>query len=358
MQPTLEINLGAIVENYRRLNEMCADQGVGLSVVTKGFVGHDPLVRALVDAGVGSICDAYVKNFERYSDLAVEKWMIRSPLLSQIPDVVRFTDISLTSQAVTLERLAAEARHQRRTHKVVIMVELGETREGCDPGDIVGLCELAESLEGLELHGIGANLSCWYGMVPDDANMGELARLVNDVEDTLGRDLAVVSGGNSTSVHLLERHALPQAVNHLRCGEAILLGNVPCYETSFAGGRTDTMRLRAEVIEVTDKPIRPWGHKIDPTTGAEIRVRKTLVNGKAPLRRQALVAVGAQDTDVMHMRPLDEKVTILGGTSDCFMVDVTDSEHTYVVGDLLDLAIDYHSLLATMVTDYVDKVIV
>jgi len=49
----------------------------------------------------------------------------------------------------------------------------------------------------LELRGVGANLACQSGVVPDARNMAELSAIATSVEAMLGRRLDIVSGGNS-----------------------------------------------------------------------------------------------------------------------------------------------------------------
>ena len=74
-------------------------------------------------------------------------------------------------------------------------MELGDLREGVLPGDLVPLARYVVDLPGLDLAGVGTNLACQHGVVPDQAKMDELSGLATDVEAATGVTLSVVSGG-------------------------------------------------------------------------------------------------------------------------------------------------------------------
>ncbi|MDR1815071.1 MAG: alanine racemase [Clostridiales Family XIII bacterium] len=364
MLPKLEIRAQGILHNIRALKALAARRGIALSFVTKGLVADERLMRMILDGGVDSVCESRVQNLEKLfgpgGPLAqepyagVEKWLIRTPLPSDAADVVRYADVSLNSERVTLEALSGEALKQGRAHKVVLMAELGELREGALPEELIELCKVAESLPGVELHGIGANLSCLNAIVPDERNMGALALTVREAEAQLGRKLACISGGSTSTVRMLEEGTLPPEINHLRLGEAMLIGNVACYDVPFAGARTDNFLLTAEVIEVKEKPAVPWGCRIDAPTGAFVPVGK---EGPA-VRKRALIGVGYQDMDIRESQPLEPGLVLVDGTSDCFVCDVTDCPRALAPGDFVRFSLKYHAMVQAMAVDSVEKVIV
>ena len=352
MDPILEINTQAILNNMNTIRALTDRHGISMSVVTKGLVGYEPLVRLLVENGADSICEAHIKNLMMFADLPAEKWMIRSPLLSETAEVVRYADVSLVSERTVLEHLSAAAVEQGRTHKAVIMLELGELREGCMPDEIIPLCKICMELPGIELYGIGAHLSSLHEIVPDEKSMAEITDTAFKIEQTLGIKLPLISGGSTSAVKMLQDGVLPGAINHLRFGEAVLFGTIACYDVPFEGARTDTFTLFAEVFEVKEKPSMPWGDRA-PNALSIYSDPALKDNG---IRKRALVAVGKQDIRSEYIVPLDPGLKIIGDTCDCFVADVTDCEKEYKPGDLLAFRLKYHGLVTAIASDYIEKV--
>jgi predicted amino acid racemase len=353
MPPTVTIHSEGILRNLRIVKRLAQEQGIRVSVVTKGLVRYEPLVRLLIENGADSICDAYVQNLKHYEAFDAEKWMIRLPLISEAAEVARYADVSLNSELPTIGRLGEEALKLGKTHKVVVMMELGERREGVLPGAVLPLCRACLDLPGVELYGIGGMVSCYSGVVPDSVNMGLLARTVRETESALGIKLPVVSGGSTVNCHLLQKHALPKEINHLRIGEAVLIGNIACYDETIQGGSGDNFTLTAEIIEIQDKPSQPAGSRAPGETPADADPRFP----DRGIRKRALIGVGKQDVDVHALFPHDPGVVILEGTSDCFIADITDSAAAYKIGDKVSFSMNYYSMLPAMSSDYIEKIL-
>jgi len=334
----------------RTIKELAEKRNVSLSIVTKGLAGSEALVKLLTENGADSISEAHIENLIKWDGFPVEKWMIRSPLLSEADEVVRYADVSLVSERAVLERLSAAAAAQGKVHKVVIMLELGDLREGCMPDELLPLCELCLSLPGLALRGIGTSLSHVSEIVPDECNMAALADAADEVEKKLGIKLPFISGGSSSSVKMLEEDTLPARINHLRIGEAILLGNIVCYDTPFKNARTDAFTLSAEIFELKEKPSIPWGRLADGCAPQP--------DGNLGLRKRALISVGKQDVFSKYLVPTDPAIKILGDTSDCLIADVTDSETKYKPGDTVSFRLRYNGLVSAMASDYIEKVLI
>ena len=354
MSTTLTIDTKALLHNLRVVKELADKSGVSISVVTKGLAGCEPLVRLLVQNGAGSICEAHIENLKKWDRIDAEKWLIRSPLISEADDVVRYADVSLVSERAVLEKLSAEAVKQERIHRAVIMLELGELREGCMPDELIPLCETCLSLPGLELYGVGANLSCINEIVPDESNMAALAAAATGVEKALCVKLPLVSGGSSSALKMLAAGTLPAGIDHLRIGEAILLGNIPCYDEPCAGASEDVFTLKAEIIEVKDKPSMPWGER--PPGLPPVAVDPSCQD--RGVRKRALIAVGKQDVYSRYLVPEDPKLEILGDTSDCLIADVTDCGIKYKPGDTVSFRLRYNGLVSAMASDYIEKVLI
>jgi predicted amino acid racemase len=216
------------------------------------------------------------------------------------------------------------------------------------------LATWCHELPGIELYGIGANLSCLHDIVPDVVNMNLLATYAESIETHLGISLPVISGGSSSALRMLVDGTLPKRINHLRLGEAILLGNIVCYDEPYPSARQDIFTLSAGIIEVKDKPSLPYGQRAP----GRVAVGEDPTLSDQGIRRRALVGIGKQDVRSEYLVALDPQITILGDTSDCLVADVTDCDRDYAVGDRVDFRLKYSGLVTAMASVYVTKELV
>lgn len=351
--PRIEVDLAKIEANSRHLVEQLRPRGIRVTGVTKATLGSVEVGAAMLRGGVAGLADARIENLARLASgppAGAPRTLIRSPMLSQADQVVRAATTSLNTGLPVLTALDAAARTQRRTHQVVLMVELGDLREGIPPAEVLDLARRTRSLRRLRLAGLGANLACQNGVVPDDRNMGELSRLVEEVEATTGESLAVVSGGNSANLPWALSAAAVGRINDLRIGEAILLGTEPLHRTVLPGLHADAFRLTAEVIETGLKPTRPRGSLAQTAYGDLPVPAGDRAGGAAGTRRQALLALGRQDVLLEGLLP-PPGIRLLGMSSDHLVVDCGD--HRLAVGDELTFGLGYGALVQAMTSPYV-----
>jgi predicted amino acid racemase len=347
--PRLEVRLDLVERNTRVIVDRLAARGIRVTAVTKATLGSAGVARAFVAGGATGLADSRVENLERLraASIAVPHTLLRSPMVSQAARVVTNADVSLNSEPVVLEALAGAARALGRTHAVILMVELGDLREGAAAGDVAALARTVDRLDGLTLAGLGTNLACQCGVVPDQRNMDRLSELVEEVERAIGAPLAVVSGGNSANLDWALTTTDVGRVDELRLGEALLLGTEPLHRRPIDGLSTAAFTLVAEVIEVQDKPAQPWGDTAQAAfTGPSTR------SGTGTIR-QALVALGRQDTDPAGLTP-PAGLTILGASSDHLVLDAGD--HPLAVGDEVSFGVDYSALVRAMTSPYISQV--
>jgi len=354
MFPRVEIHADGIAQNFQVIRDWASSHGIRISVVTKALAGYRPLIDHIVAAGADSLGEAHLANLVAADNLGVEKWMIRPPLLSQVDDVVRYADVSLASEPVTIRALGDAAAAQGRTHKIIVMVESGDRREGVMPEDLPDLCETTARTPGVELYGAGTVFGCVSDIVPSPEAMDRFSRAVRLAEARLGAELEVISGGSSNSLHMLQEGTLPDKVNHLRLGDSILTGRVANYHTPIEGCFLDPFTLSAEIVEIKNKPSQPVGLRVP----GEVPVQEDPHFPDHGVRRLALVAVGKQDVGVHHLTPHDPAIQIMEGSSDVFVADVTDCAQNYVVGDILTFSMDYFAILPAMVSSFVEKKLV
>ena len=350
-RPYLEIDLAKIEHNARSITRLCAAHGVAVTGVTKGTCGAPEVARAMLRGGATSIGDSRTENLARLREAGVDGplLLLRIPPLSRVEEVVALAHLSLESELRVLAAVSEAALRRGRVHPVIVMVDLGDLREGVWPDDVIPFAREVLALPGVRLVGLGANLTCYGGVAPTARNMGLLVACAEAVERSLGIPLAWISGGNSSALPLLAAGGMPARVNHLRIGEAILLGRETVHRTTWPGTFQDAFRLHAEVIELKEKPSVPIGERGEDAFG------HVPAFADAGARRRALVNVGREDVEVEALAPCDPHVAVLGASSDYLIVDVTAIEDRVRVGDELVFAPGYGALLAAMDSAYVEK---
>jgi predicted amino acid racemase len=353
--PRLEIHLERLRHNAQVLVERLGQQGIEVTGVSKATLGDADIVRTWVAAGIGSIGESRIESIEALaaSGVTVPMLLIRAPMLSQVERVVAHAAISCNSEPVVLEALARTAARQGVRHGVVLMVELGDLREGILAADLEAVAQLTLALPNLELMGIGTNLGCQHGVAPDASNMAELSRLATALERRFSVHLPWCSGGNSANLPWLAAGGEPGRVNHLRLGEALLLGREPLGGTAIPGLHTDAITLVTEVIEAKTKPSHPWGQR-RRTSFSSQRARPQAPGAHAGERR-VLVAVGEQDVDPAGLSP-PEGVAIRGASSDHLVIGSCGTPPQ--VGDELRFGLSYSALLRAMTSPFVSRCLI
>jgi predicted amino acid racemase len=353
--PRLEVDLGAVRHNAQHLVAQLAPRGISVVGVTKAVLGWDRLAAVLLAAGVSGLGDSRIENLSalRRAGVTTPLTLLRSPMLSQVDPVVRIADVSLNTEPRVLAALSAAATRHGCVHAVVLMVELGDLREGLAPTDVVDAARVVGGLPGLTLRGIGTNLACHSGAVPDQPKMDELSELAERVEAACGCDLTTVSGGNSASLGWALTTDDVGRIDELRLGEAILLGVDPLDRRPIEGLRGDAFRVVAEVIEVQTKPAAPWGRLAQTAFGDDHR---RVASGAGPgreTRRQAIVALGRQDVDPDGLTP-PAGTAVLGASSDHLVLDVGDRD--VGVGDEMTFEPDYGAVLRASTSRFVTRI--
>ena len=347
--PQLEINLGKIHDNARILVERLAVKNISVTGITKATLGSVDIAETLLHAGVSAIGDSRVENIEsmRHVYDKIQISLIRSPMLSQVERVILYSDISHNTELSVLNALSAAAQKQDCIHGVILMVELGDLREGIMPCDMENMVRETLKLPNIAFRGIGTNLACHSGVSPDVTNMDELSTLANSLDDTFGFVMETVSGGNSSNLGWALSDADTGRINNLRLGEAILLGCDPLCREPIAGLHNDAITLTAEVIESKTKPSKPKG-KIAETAFGTAKTMKD--NG---LIFHTLLAIGEQDIDPTGLYPPAGMKTI-GASSDHLILDAGDKP--LPVGSNVLFTLNYSALLRAMTSPFVSKV--
>jgi ornithine racemase len=345
--PRIEISLSQIQDNARILSELYGQKGISLMGVSKAVLGEPSIAAAMIQGGVRFIADSRIENIQRMKNAGVSAQfvLLRTPL-SQAESIVKSVDISLNTELETLRKLSYYAKAHNKHHQVIIMVELGDLREGILSRDISQFIRQALLLSHIKIVGIGCNLACYGGVKPDAQKMQELSELVDILEKEFQVSLEVVSGGNSANYEWYESVQDVGRINNLRLGESILLGCEAVSRRAIPGLHMHAFRLIAEVIESKEKPSLPFGEICQDAFG---NVPSFQDRG---MQQRVIVALGRQDVLVSGLKSNSE-LEILGSSSDHIILDGTN--HHVQVGDEVSFSLDYGALLAAMTSPFIKK---
>lgn len=350
--PYVTVDLDRLEANTRAVVTLCADRGILVTGVTKVVCGDPEVARAMRRGGVAGLGDSRLENLARLRAAGIDAplLLLRVPPLSRADEVVAVAGASLDSEAAVLAALSRVAASQDRRHPVIVMVDLGDLREGIWPDELPGLLDAVTDLPGIELVGLGSNLTCFGGVVPTVEAMTRLVELTELAEERRGAALTWISGGNSSALPLIASGQMPARINHVRVGEAILLGRETVRRSPWPGTVQDAFRLHAEIVELKRKPSVPMGPIGEDAFGGH-----PTFEDRGPMVR-ALVNVGRQDVAVEGLTPADHRLQVVGASSDYLIVDVTAAAGTLRVGDEIEFDLGYSALLAAMDSAYVATV--
>lgn len=346
--PRLEINLDKIAHNVRAIKNLYASKGISVAGVTKSVCGNPAIAHVMVKNGLDVIGDSRIENIRKMSQAGVEAqfMLIRSPLTSQLEEVVKYAHISLNSDWSVINRLSTIALANNTVHKIILMVEMGDLREGIMPDDMPSMVEAILKLEGIKLEGIGTNLTCYGGIKPDEKKMNALSLLATNLEDRFKIKLSIISGGSSSNYNWFQSTLDTGRINQLRIGESIMLGVEPIGRNPVDQLYTDAFTLIAEVIESKMKPSLPYGE-----VGQDAFGKIPVFEDKGQMNR-IILGLGMQDLNIRGLTPkLD--IEILGASSDHTIIDTKQLE--IKTGKELAFNVNYAALLSAMTSPYITK---
>ena len=322
-------------------------KGISLMGVTKAVLGEPSIAKAMIQGGVKFIADSHIENIQKMKSAGIltQFVLLRTPL-SQAESIVKNADISLNTEIETLKNLSYHAKIQNKIHQVIIMVELGDLREGVMPYDLPQFIRETLSLPNLKIIGVGCNLACYGGIKPDNKNMREFSEIVVLLEKEFQINLEIISGGNSANYEWFKSSQDVGRVNNLRLGESILLGCETVGRKVIPGLHTGAFQLMAEVIESKRKASVPLGEICQDAFG---NVPGFLDRGE---RQRVIIALGRQDVQVSNMKS-SSNLKIIGSSSDHIILD--GENHNLKVGDNIKFSLNYGGLLAIMTSPYVVK---
>lgn len=348
--PRLVINQHKLRNNVRSVVKVCKENSITIAGVTKGLCAHPIIAEIMISEGCSWLADSRMTNLIQLRTLFpdVSLMLLRIPMPSEIPFLVRYTDCSLVSMPQTIKMINSCCESLNCRHGIMVMCDLGDLREGILAEDMPEMLETLKSSPNVECIGVGVNFGCFGGVLPSEDKLSDLVNAGKAIEEGIGKKLTFFSGGATSSLSLIEKGNMPPEINQLRIGEAFFLGTDTTGMRTIPSLNQDVMHLEAEIVEIRRKPSRPFG-KIGADAFGNIPVFPDRGN-----RLRAIVAVGKQDVRISGLCPFGSGIEILGASSDHLLLDIEDHHEELNVGSILKFAVDYSAMLSLSTSPYVE----
>jgi predicted amino acid racemase len=258
-------------------------------------------------------------------------------MISEAGNVVSVCQTSTNTQIETVMALSEAALRAGRVHGIIIMVETDDRREGILPGQVLPFCrQVLENCPGVVISGLGTNARCISEKHPEPGSIKMLLDLKEEIERELPVKIGIISGGNSSSLGLVFNNLMPEGVNQIRIGEAILLGHETAEYKPIEGACTDAFVLEAEVIEV--------------------KKNNESVSG-------IIAALGIQDCGYQNIECMDPGLKTINQSSDHTVIAAADNVisedesalNKFKTGDIITFKLNYFGILASMTSPFVKK---
>jgi len=340
--------------NYEYLDKLFKANDIKWGITTKLLCGNRDFINEVIDLEVGEVHDSRISNLKVVKNIDPDTVTIyiKPPPKDTIPELIKYADISLNTELSTMHELSEEAVRQDKIHKVIIMIEMGDLREGVMRDDLVDFYEKVFRLPGLEVVGLGTNLNCLHGVMPDGDKLIQLALYKQIIELRFKKKIPLVSGGTTVTIPLLLNNQLPSGINHFRVGEALFFGKDLFSDGVIEGMSDQVMELYTQVIEISEKPMVPTGELGMNPQGKTSQINEE-DRGKTAYR--AIIDIGTLDIQPNYLIPVNDNLTILDASSDMLVLDVGENPEGYKVGDMIRFKLKYMGALGLMSSDYIEK---
>ncbi len=352
----LELYRNKLKHNHRFLSDLFRKNGIEWGIVTKVLCGNELFLREVLALGGKEFHDTRISNLKMLKKLApdAQTVYIKPPAKRAIPNLVRFADVSFNSDLHTIEALSKEAARQGRTHKVVIMVEMGDLREGVMGDDLVDFYAHVFQLPNIEITGLGTNLNCLNGIMPTQDKLIQLGLYKQLIEAKFNKKIPWITGGTSVTIPLLLKKQLPKGMNHFRVGEALFFGKDLFTDGMIKGMRNDVFKLHTEVIELYEKPMTPTGEQRTNVAGVRPKVKESDI-GRTAFR--AIIDIGLLDVNPKDLTPIAKHMQIIEASSDMLVLDLGENPGQVQTGGIISFNINYMGALGLMNSNYIEKVV-
>lgn len=352
----IKLKRKSLKHNFEFIREYLENDNISWGVVSKLLCGNKKFISELIDLGIQEIHDSRISNLKVVKQINpnVQTVYIKPPAKKSINSLVKYADVSFNTELSTIKLISHEAGKQGKKHKIIIMIEMGDLREGVMGDHLLEFYGQIFHLPNIEIVGIGTNLNCLYGVMPSQDKLIQLSLYKQLIEATFNRTIPWVSGGTSVVFPLLLSKQLPKGINHFRIGEMLYFGNNLFTDKPVKGMKTDVFTLHAQIIELIEKPKVPIGELAANPSGEEYQINEEDF-GKTTYR--AILDLGLLDISPDFLIPKKKELTMAGASSDMLVVDLGETQRDYKVGDWITFKLKYMGALGLLNSNYIEKVV-
>lgn len=349
------LSKSSLKHNYLFLQDLFSKSHIEWAPVLKLLCGNITYLDYVLTLGDEQLADARLQNLKTIKELkpAAETIYIKPPAKKYIPKVVKYADVSFNTEFSTIEWLSSEAQKQDKIHRIIIMIELGDLREGIMGDHLMDFYKKIFELPNIEVVGIGANLNCLSGIMPSKDKLIQLSLYQQLIEAKFGKKIPYVSGGSSVMVPLLIKNFVPKGINHFRVGETLFFGADLFDNTTIEGMKNDIFLLHSQIIEITDKPSIPYGELESNPSGESFEIDE---NEYGNIQKRGILDIGLLDISKSNfLEPTEKNIEFIGASSDMLVIDLSKTKKDYKVGDMVSFKMTYMGALRVMNSHYIKK---
>jgi predicted amino acid racemase len=351
----VKIHIDRIYDNIEAIHALMQKNDKQWSLVVKCLGGErDVIARVLkhpLISKIHSVSSSHWQELSLVKELHgnLRTIVIRPTFKLEAAETVSSSDISLETSLASIQCLNESARSVGKTHSIIVMIEMGDLREGIKREGLIPFYNNIFELKNIRIVGIGANLGCMFGDLPTYDKLLHLVLYGQLLEAKYDHKLELISGGTSITLPLLDTGEVPIGVNHFRIGEAVFLGTTPFTNKRYANLHTNCIEFEANILELYRKESLPEKKIRLRTKGAG-----KLTSGEYGSYK-ALVDFGKIDVDPRNLISIDKKVKFFGNSSDLSVYDLGENSQGYNVGDVLTFRLNYMGVAQLMNSKYIKK---
>jgi ornithine racemase len=350
----LTLDVSRLRKNFVHLDTLFKENSISWGVVTKLLCGNPTFLKAVYGLGIREMHDTRISNLKAIKSLSsdIQTVYIKPPAKRIIPSLVQYADVSFNTDLEAIRAISVEAKRQGKLHKIIIMIEMGDLREGVMGDHLISFYQEVFELPNIEIIGLGTNLNCLNGIMPNQDKLIQLCLYKQLVEIKFNRKIPWVSGGTSVTLTLFKRKQIPGGVNHFRIGEALFFGKDLFSGKTFKGMESRVFTLYAEIIELYEKPVAPIGEQGLNVAGETPEIPEDAY-GRFSFR--AILDIGLLDINPSLLTPDDPSIRLLEASSDMLVLDLGDTACGYTTGSLVSFSVSYMGALTLMNSNYIEK---
>lgn len=326
----ISINLSKIAYNAEVLHSLLAEQDIHFTPVVKCVAGDKKILEMLIDLGFNHFAESRLENINKEFHDKCSYLLLRPTPKKQYLELVENVKMSIQTEIQTIREINDIAGKLNKKHQIMLMIDWKDGREGVLTYDMLDYIKEIIAMKHIQFVGIAFNFMCFKSLAPTEDDIFAINQFVQAIENAIGFRLKIISGGNSSMLPQLMYNDLGR-INELRIGEALFRGVDTTTYQPIPRLFQDAITLEAEIIEI--KP-------------------RLLEGSQCYL--QAILDIGYIDTVINKIIPLNDKVKIIGATSDHLMIDLGNQDF-YQVGDMISFSLEYEALSQIMYHQKISK---